>query len=398
MSKSIQRWMILLGTVLLQFSIGAIYSWSLFNQPLAEKFGWQESEIVFTFGITVFMFAFATLFSGPLQDKIGPKIVASIGGILYGTGLYLTSTATTLLQLYLYYGVVVGLGVGFVYVCPLTTCLKWFPDRKGFITGVSLGAFGTGSLIFKPLIEYLLANYGVSNTFQFLAIIFFVIIIIGAQLLKNPPNISVYVSKNDNAPVKKSYTVVEMIKTKSFYILWFMLLLGATSGLLVIGLAKDIGIELAGLTPTVAANAVAVTAIFNTSGRLGLGALSDKLGRLNVVLITFILTSITMLFMSIFPLNFITYMISIAIITLCFGGLMTIYPTISGEYYGIKNLGANYAIIFQAYGISALLGPALASYIGDLRVTFAVAGGLSIVGAALCLWLIRIWKNKEVSE
>lgn len=398
MSKSIQRWMILLGTVLLQFSIGAIYSWSLFNQPLAEKFGWQESEIVFTFGITVFMFAFATLFSGPLQDKIGPKIVASIGGILYGLGLYLTSTATTLFQLYIYYGVIVGLGVGFVYVCPLTTCLKWFPDRKGLITGVSLGAFGTGSLIFKPLIEYFLANYGVSNTFQFLAIIFFVIIILGAQLLKNPPNISVYISKNDNAPAIKSYTVLEMIKTKSFYILWFMLLLGATSGLLVIGLAKDIGIELAGLTSTVAANAVAVTAIFNTSGRLGLGALSDKLGRLNVVLFTFILTAISMFFMSLFSLNFYTYMISIAIITLCFGGLMTIYPTISGEYYGIKNLGANYAIVFQAYGISALLGPALASYIGNLKITFAVAGGLSIVGATLCMWLIRSVKNKEVSD
>lgn len=378
------RWFVVFGAVLLQICVGAIYTWSLFNKPFSNKFGWHEKEIVFAFAITVFMFAFATLFSGPLQDKKGPRFVASIGGILYALGLILTSTATSLYQLYAYYGVIVGLGVGFVYVCPLTTCLKWFPNHKGLITGISLGAFGSGGLIFKPVIEYLIANFGVSATFLYKGVIFLILILVGAQFLKVPEtsnktgSSSVDISLTDN-----NYTVGAMVKTKQFYLLWIILLLGTLSGLLVIGLAKDIGIELAGLEPAVAANAVAIIALFNTAGRLVLGSLSDKIGRLRVILITFILTAVSMGYMSAFSLNYITYMVSLALITLSFGGILAVYPTVTGEFYGLKSVGANYSIIFQAYGIAALVGPIIAGQIGNLRVTFAIAGVLSVIGAML---------------
>ncbi|MBV1758277.1 MAG: MFS transporter, partial [Dethiosulfatibacter sp.] len=206
------RWVVVLGAVLLQICIGAIYAWSLFNKPLMDTFCWSNSETVMTFSIIVFVFAFITLFSGRLQDRIGPKIVATIGGIMYGLGLILSSTATTTTQLYFYYGVISGIGVGFVYVCPLTTCIKWFPDKKGFITGIAVGAFGLGSLVFKAIIEYLLEVTGVSETFFYLGVLFMVMTVLGAQFLSVPKNISLSVVATK---AQNDFTMVEMMKTKT---------------------------------------------------------------------------------------------------------------------------------------------------------------------------------------
>jgi len=229
--KVINRWLVVLGAVMLQVCIGAIYSWSLFNQPLMDKFGWGNSEVVLTFSIAVFVFAFATMFSGRLQDKIGPKKVAMIGGLLYGGGLILSSTATSLLQLYIYYGVIAGAGVGFAYVCPLSTCVKWFPEKKGFITGVAVGAFGLGSLIFKSVIQFLLINVGVSATFLYLGIIYFALVIIGSQFLVLPPVGYGLNSSNAKATaINYDFTTKEMIKTKAFSLIWVMFLFGCFHG------------------------------------------------------------------------------------------------------------------------------------------------------------------------
>jgi len=382
--KVINRWLVVLGAVMLQVCIGAIYSWSLFNQPLMDKFGWGNSEVVLTFSIAVFVFAFATMFSGRLQDKIGPKKVAMIGGLLYGGGLILSSTATSLLQLYIYYGVIAGAGVGFAYVCPLSTCVKWFPEKKGFITGVAVGAFGLGSLIFKSVIQFLLINVGVSATFLYLGIIYFALVIIGSQFLVLPPVGYGLNSSNAKATaINYDFTTKEMIKTKAFSLIWVMFLFGCMSGLLVIGLAKDIGVQLAGLDPDVAANAVAMIALFNAGGRLIWGTLSDKLGRIKVVFMMFTITAISMVAMSVVSLNFITFFACLAGIAFCFGGFLAVFPTITGEFYGTKNLGANYGVVYQAYGIAALAGPVIVGAVGGLKPTFIIAAVLAVIGASM---------------
>lgn len=337
MQKETNRWIIVLGGVLIQICIGAIYTWSLFNRPLAENFGWSESEVVFTFAITIFVFALSTLISGPLQDKKGPRYVARIGGLLFGSGLVLSSMATSLTQLYIFYGILVGSGVGFVYVCPLSTCLKWFPDRKGLITGISLGAFGLGGLIVKPFITASIERFGVTQTFLYQGIVFFILIQLGAQLLRVPPEGYFANFSNGKKVLGVEHTVLEMLKTKSFYLLWIIFILGTTSGLLVIGLATDIGIKLANLDPATAATAVSIVALFNAGGRLALGWLSDKIGRIPVVMIAFAMTATSMFFMSFISLNLVTFMISVAFITFSFGGLMAIYPTITGEFLLFKN-------------------------------------------------------------
>lgn len=382
--KITNRWLVVFGAVLLQICIGSIYSWSLFNYPLMNKFGWQESQVVFTFSIIVFVFAFSTIFSGKFQDKFGPKLVATIGGLLYGIGLMLSSTATSIIQLYVYYGIIAGIGVGFVYVCPLTTCVKWFPERKGSITGIAVGAFGLGSLIFKSIIEFLLASYGVSTTFLYLGIIYLVLIIIGAQFLVVPtPEHNLTYQDSNSSDKMFCFTTKEMVKTKSFYLIWIMFLFGTMSGLLVIGLATDIGVTLVGLSPHVAANAVAIIGLFNAGGRIILGALSDKIGRIKIVFMMFAITSICMVIMSIVSLNIITFFICLSGIAFCFGGFLSVFPTITGDFYGLKNLGSNYGIIYQAYGLSALLGPIIVSTTGGLKPTFIISAVLSIIGALI---------------
>lgn len=394
--KNNKPWIIVLGAVLIQLCIGAVYSWSLFNEPLITKFGWSKNDVVFTFSIVIFVFALTTIFSGRLQDKIGPKKVALIGGIIYGVGLILTSTATSIVQLHIYYGVIAGIGIGFCYVCPLSTCIKWFPDKKGLITGITVGAFGLGSLIFKTIIESLLSSVGVSQTFLCLGIIYLVLILVGAQFLKLPPKDDLTNDIQTKTVIdENNYTVSEMIKTKTFPILWVMYLLGTISGLLVIGLAKDIGVELAGLDSGTAANVVAIIALFNAGGRLIWGALSDKLGRIKVVLILFVITAVAMFYMSFITLSFLGFFIAVASITFCFGGFLAVFPTITGDFYGMKNLGANYGIIYQAYGISALIGPIIAANTGSLITTFLISGIVSVAGIILTLTIMnpkRIYK------
>lgn len=382
--KVINRWFVVFGAVLLQICLGAIYSWSLFNQPLMDKFGWTKDQVILTYSIAIFIFAFSTIFSGRLQDKFGPKVVATIGGILYGSGLLLASTATSLTMLYLSYGVLAGAGVGFAYVCPLSTCVKWFPKKRGFITGIAVGAFGMGSLVFKVVIQSLLDSKGVSATFFYIGIIYMVLVIGGAQLLRLPPKN--YGKGNSNVKSdseQSSFAVGEMMRTKAFYLLFVMYLFGCMSGLLVIGLAKDIGVQLAGLEPTVAANAVAMIALFNAGGRLSWGTLSDKIGRLKSIFFMFVITAVSMIAMSVMSLNYFVFFACLAGIAFCFGGFLAVFPTITGDFYGIKTLGANYGVIYQAYGIAALVGPFIVRNAGGLKPTFMISAVLAIVGAVL---------------
>lgn len=376
---------VLFGAVLLQLCIGSIYSWSLFNEPISQYLNIPKSSVVFTFSITVFIFAFTTMFSGKLQDKIGPRLVSLIGGVFYALGLFLCSKANSIVDFYIYYGVISGIGIGFVYVCPLSTCIKWFPNHKGLVTGISVGAFGLGSLVFNPIIQLLLSSVGISKSFLTLSIINICLISIGSQFLSLPKESDII--KNTVVNIGKNYSPIEMLKTKNFYMLWIIYLFGSMSGLLVIGLARDIGIELAGLSTTLAASAVSAVAIFNASGRLFWGTLSDKIGRIKVLSMLFFITSICMILKSILTLNIISYFLTLGGVTFCFGGFLSVFPTITGDFYGLKNLGSNYGIMYQAYGIAALLGPILASNLGNLKITFIVSAILSLVGFVITFFI-----------
>lgn len=396
--KNGNRWSVVFGAVLLQVCLGAIYSWSLFNQPLMDKFGWSSSEVFMTYSIAIFVFAFSTIFSGRLQDEIGPRKVATIGGVLYGLGLIVSSFATTLPMLYFGYGVLSGAGVGFAYVCPLSTCVKWFPEKKGFITGIAVGAFGAGSLIFKSVIVGLIASVGVSTTFLYLGIIYMILVVIGAQFLKLPNIVTNNVKSGFKMKSEEvTFTVKEMVKTKVFYLVWITYMFACMPGLLVIGLAKDIGTQMVGLDPLVAANAVALIALFNAGGRLIWGTISDKLGRVRVVTILFVITTVSLLTMSFVTLNLALFFICLAGVAFSYGGFLAVYPTITGDFFGVKTLGANYGIIYQAYGIAALIGPIIKANSSNFSQTFLIAAGFAITGTVLTM-LIKAPKKDEVAS
>lgn len=383
MKISFNRWWVVIGAILVQLCIGGVYTWSLFNQPLANAYGWETNSVYLAYSIVIFIFAFTTIISGRLQDKFGPRKIATIGIVLYSAGLMLTSTAESLWQLYLYYSLIAGVGIGFVYVCPLSTCVKWFPDKKGFITGIAVGAFGLGGFLFNSFIQTFIESVGVSRAFFYQGIIYMIIGLIGAQLLRQPKiNTSEVSDKiiNDN-----EFTVTQMIKTKSFYLIWFIYLTGTITGLLVIGLAKDIGMDVAGLAPEIAANAVALAAIFNALGRITWGILSDKLGRLRVISVMFGLTAVAVGLLSTITPNTWLFFSIVAIIAFCFGGFLAVIPPLTSDYYGIKNLGANYGLVYQGYGIAALVGPMLISLAGGFKPAFLIAALLTIVGLILSL-------------
>ncbi|MDF2505865.1 OFA family MFS transporter [Clostridium sp.] len=387
-SISEKRWLIVLGTVICQLGLGTIYTWSLFNGPLVNKFGWELSKVALTFSITSFALAFSTLFAGKFQDKLGIRKLISITGIILGIGLLLTSKVSSLPMLYITAGVIVGVADGIAYITSLSNCIKWFPEKKGLISGISVGAYGTGSLVFKYINGGLISTKGVSEAFLYWGIIAMVLVVSGAQLLKNAP--SQKVSANNSN--ENNFTVREMLKTKEAYLLFTIFFTACMSGLYLIGIVKDIGVQLVGIKPNVAANAVAMVAIFNTAGRIILGALSDKVGRLKVVLFSLTVTAISVFVLSFVHLDFGIFFACVAGIAFCFGGNITVFPAIVGDFFGLKNHNKNYGIIYQGFGLGALSGSFIGALLGGFKITFVVVGVLCIISVLIAA-TIRIPKR-----
>ncbi|MCQ6275579.1 OFA family MFS transporter [Bacillus sp. V3B] len=392
------RWLVVLGAVLIQLNLGAVYAWSLFNQPLIDKFGWAREDVVVTFSITIAVMAFTTIFAGRLQDQIGPRWVATIGGLLLGIGLMLASQATTLFQLYFFYGIIGGIGIGMTYVCPLSACVKWFPDKRGFISGVAVAGFGLGGLVYKPVISYLIELSGVSSTFLYLGVIYLLLVVAGAQLLKNPPTEEPLSTNQASTFVDTSseFTPKQMLSTHQFYLLWFMFLFGSVSGLLVISFAVDIGVDLVNLTLEQAGNAVMVIALFNAAGRIVLGNLSDRFGRKNTLMVIYGLTAIIMFYMSTGMMNYPIFLIATSLIGFCFGGFLAVFPSMTADYYGTKNMGSNYGFMYQAYGLSAFVGPLVVKVL-PFTQSFLLAGLICLLAIVMAKF-VKVPKKAPIKR
>lgn len=381
MKTETNRWLIVLGTIITQIGLGTIYTWSLFNQPLADAYGWSVSSVAITFSITSFALAVSTLFGGKLQDKLGIKKLVILAGILLGAGLILSSFATSLWLIYLLAGVVVGFANGIAYITTLSNVIKWFPEKKGLISGISVGAFGTGSFVFKYINQALLSSLGVQGTFLIWGIAALLLISGGAFFLKD----AILGQETNVGAVNKNYTIKEMLHTKQAYILFVIFLTACMSGLYLIGIVKDAGMELAGLSAATAANAVAVVAICNTTGRVVLGALSDKVERLYLVAAGLLVTAGAVAVLSMVELSTTLFFVCVAAVAFFFGGNITVFPTIIADYFGLKNQSKNYGVIYQGFGIGALGGSFIASLLGGFQPTFIAIGALCIISFLLAV-------------
>lgn len=387
------RGLILLGTVIVQLGLGTLYSWSLFNQPLVNKFGWELNKVALTFSIASFALAFSTLFAGKLQEKFGIKKVVCTCGILLGAGLILTSFANSLILLYIFAGIMVGAADGVAYMMTLSNCIKWFPEKKGLISGIAVGAYGTGSFVFKYIDSALLNSSGVMRAFEYWGILAMILIFLGGLLIKEAPLNPVV--KLEDKEVDNNFTVRQMLRTKEAYLLFIAFFSACMGGLYLIGIVKDIGVSLAHLDVQAAANAVAMVAIFNTVGRIILGGLSDKIGGLKVIAFDFIVTTVAVFTLLFIHLNSVIFFTCVASIAFCFGGNITIFPSLVGDFFGLKNHSKNYGVIYQGFGLGALSGSVIANIVGGFKPTFIVIGVLCIISFIIII-TIKAPSYKEV--
>ncbi len=385
------RWLPVVGGVLLNLALGSLYAWSVFVLPLEREFGWDRAQTSWVFTIAIVVFALSFIAAGRLQDAYGPRPGVIVGGTLLGLGFVLASFTTSLTYLYVAFGGVVGLGNGFGYAAPVPVASKWFPDKRGLVVGLMVGGYGAGSAILGPLAASLIDAQGWRVTFRLLGLLFFVMAMVGAALLKNPP--AGYAPPNwkpsPAMAARRDVPTGAMLRTPTFYLLWIAYCLGTTSGLMVISQLVPFG-RSAGLSAATATLALTVGAVGNAGGRILSGWLSDAIGRVTTLRIMVIVSALAMPSLFLARQNAALFYLLVAAVYWCYGTQLSLFASTTADFYGTRHLGMNYGLLFTAWGVAGILGPFIAgrafSRFGDYGSAFYIAAVLSVVAfAALSL-------------
>ncbi|MEM0383336.1 MAG: OFA family MFS transporter [Candidatus Caldarchaeum sp.] len=371
--------------------LGTIYSWSVFRKPLEAMCGWNDLESSLPFSVFLFFFSLTMPLGGRLVARFGPRTTAVMDGALVGLGWAASGLVVNLpnsLPLTLIsYGVVAGSGVGIFYGVPISVSSRWIPERRGLAVGLTVLGFGLSPLITAPVATYFISAYGVSTTFTVLGIVFAAALTLLAVPFKFPPQgwTSPATTSTRQLP-RKDYAANEMLRTGLFRLLWLSYFIGTFGGFIAISLSAKYCIDVVGLTPQAAAALTGVFAVFNGAGRPLFGYLSDRIGIQKTAVYSFALltaAAVLAMFSQTLPL----FIGSFAFFWLVFGGWLAIAPSATSAFFGLKNLGTNYGMVFTAYGASALIGPPVSSYLRDITGTYLVPFGLIAVLAVFGLVL-----------
>jgi len=414
MAEKVNRWKFVYAALVMQLCLGALYSWSVWRPVLEKTNGWDAKISIGPYRYSLLFFTVAMIIAGFWQDKKGPKLVGSVGGLLLGAGCLLSAvTWQSEMGLKISYGIIGGLGVGFAYVTPIATCVKWFPDKRGTIVGLAVLGFGAGSMIFAPLISNLLGSDAamwattVPRTFGILGVTFLICVIGAARIFDVPP--AGYKPEGWNPPAaatsasgvvqKAEFAPGEMVKTWQFYCLWLIYFLGTSCGITAIGQAAPLVKELAAASAVMSAGAaLGIMSAFNGVGRLAWGATSDKIGRKPTTVVMFVCYIIACLFLLRNTTNFIQALAGVCLVGFSYGGYLAMMPSFTADFYGPKNVGANYGIVFTAWGVCGFIVPgyfasivAAAKAAGDAAAgynqTYFTLAGFCVVGIILVLIL-----------
>jgi OFA family oxalate/formate antiporter-like MFS transporter len=386
------RWLPVLGGVLMNLALGSLYAWSVFVPPLEQEFGWSRADTSWVYTIAIVCFALTFILAGRIQDLRGPRTCALLGSVLVTAGFFLASFTTSLLTLYIFFGVIVGIGNGFGYSTPVPVASKWFPDKRGLVVGLMVGGYGGGSAVFGTLANaYLVPSFGWSATFQILAGIFFVMTMVGTALLRNPP--AGYRPPNWTPPsgavaARSDFTTREMLATPTFYFLWVAYCLGTTAGQMTISQLVPFA-RAAGLGATVATISLIVTSSGNVAGRILSGWMSDRIGRLSTLKMMVLLSAIVMPALFLWREQVVPFYALVFIVYWCYGTQLSVFASTTADFYGTKNLGLNYGVLFTAWGAAGILGPAIAGRVfdrfGDYRYAFFSAAAFALIALASLL-------------
>ena len=400
------RGLVVVGAILIQLALGAIYAWSVFTPSLIAE-GWTKANTQWVFAIGLASFAVFMVFSGKRLNTFGPQKLTIIGGVILGVGYLLAGLfgGSSFIALLLLIGLVGGAGIGIAYVVPIAVGMRWFPDKKGMITGLAVAGFGFGAMLWVKLAGswgHLIENMGLSSTFMVYGIAFAAMVIIGGLWMKFPPagwkpkGFEVAESTTSEVKEDKEFTSNEMLSKVQFYLIFFTFVVSAGAGLMSIGLMKLYPMEAlqanglsAGEASAIAGTAMAVFfSLANGLGRIIWGLLSDKLGRkTSIIIMTATQGILVIAFTYMAGSEYLLYL-GATLIGFNFGGNFALFPTITADTFGAKNVGQNYPFVFLAYGVGGILGPILGGMMGDMGnfpMAFTISGIAVLVGTVLIL-------------
>jgi OFA family oxalate/formate antiporter-like MFS transporter len=363
----------------------------VFRIPLSKQFGWSISEVTLTFTISIFMLGFASFAGGLWMNRVGPRIVALTGGAFYGVGVFLTSfSANKLWWLYLSYGFIGGIGLGLGYIVPVATLVKWFPDRRGLITGIAVGGFGAGALITAPVASRLIQTVGVLPTFAYLGIAYFIVTIIASLFMQNPPEGWQPAGWTPSAKqtaqrATRDYVLSEALKTWQWWALWLILLLNTSAGIAVISQEGPIFQELTKVSAVIAGGMVGIASLGNGVGRVFWAWLSDLITRRVTFAVMFILQVFLFWFLPSIALPALMTTVTF-IILMCYGGGFGTMPAFTADYFGPKNVGPIYGLMLTAWSFASVFGPL---YIARMRETAGnYAGALHVIAGVMLISIL----------
>lgn len=368
----------------MQVALGAVYAWSVFRNPLIKAHGWTIPEVTLTFQITILVLGFAAFAGGLWMKKAGPRPVALTAAILYGAGTAAAGLARTLPMLYLTYGLIAGVGLGFGYIVPVATLIKWFPDRRGMITGIAVAGFGAGALITAPLATSLIASIGVGSTFEVLGLAYLIIVLACAPVMRNPTE--GYVPPGYRPPVASksssgsNFTLSQALRTWQWYALWLTLFLNVNAGIAIISQASPMAQEISHVSVATAAGMVSLISIGNGAGRFLWAWLSDAIGRRNVFISMFLLQAVLFFLLSQVE-SFTMLSVICFIILLCYGGGFGTMPAFAADYFGAKDVGSIYGMMLTAWGVAGMFGPTIIAQVR--QATGRYQGAMTILAIVM---------------
>ncbi len=396
--------LVLLAGIFFNLAIGVLYAWSVLKTRMtapveAGGWGWTSAQAGFPYTLAIVCFALGLLVGGKIQDKTGPRWLVTAGGALAGLGLILSGlVGNNPMGVAVCFGVVSGLGIGMGYGCVSPPALKWFhPSKKGMVSGLIVGGFGLAALYFAPLTTMLLNHFGIEKTLMFLGTGILVVGVCLAQFINNPPAgyspvVPAHLAQTAKSAVYVDFTTQEMLKTKRFYLMFVMFLLSASIGLMMIGnITKIASVQLQIKDTAVLAMLVMFLAVTNTFGRVLGGLMSDKIGRINALFVVSVLQLLNMVGF-IYCHDMALLAVGIILIGFCYGTLLSVFPALTIDQYGIKNYGGNYGVLFLAWGLSGVIAPLMADYIydttGKFMAAFIICAGMMAV-VILATYLLK---------
>jgi MFS transporter, OFA family, oxalate/formate antiporter len=398
------RWLIALSAVGIHISIGSVYAWSVFTNPLQQQMGWGLKQISLTFSLAILFLGLSAAFLGHFVEKFGPRAAGTLSALFFGTGIAgagLAIQLESLLLLYLFYGMIAGIGLGVGYITPVSTLVKWFPDRRGLATGLAIMGFGFASLISSPIMNKLIVQYGISNTFYILGATYFVIIFCSAQYLAPPKEgwvpkgMEAVTTISGAMKIKedlRQLTANEAVKTRQFWALWVMLFINVTCGIAILSVASPMAQELVGISAAGAATMVGIMGLFNGSGRIVWATISDYIGRPNVYTLFFAFQIVAFSLLPNITVG-ILFSIIVYMIMTCYGGGFSSIPAYIGDLFGTKQLGAIHGYILTAWAAAGLVGPIFVAWVremtGSYQGTLVIFSGIFVIAFAISL-LIRL--------